>query len=1124
MEFKAKRKDLVPVWIEKDETEAVRIAVENLKVDLQKVLETETLLSKVSDAKIVVGTIGVSHEIERYFDLHKLQDETGEFRKEAYILTVTDGRLVIAGTDRRGTIYGIYEFCEWMGVSPWYFWADVPVRKRECIHLPEGYEKIDYPSVEYRGIFINDEEELEHWAKLHMDENTIGTHTYEKIFELLLRLKGNYIWPAMHVNSFNIKKENGALADRMGIVVGTSHCDMLMRSNNREWLPWLSRKGYQDAKYDYSIEGRNREILNEYWRESVQQNKDFEVSYTLGMRGIHDSGFETSMLDGKTDEELRRRKIELLETIISNQDQILEEELTETPLRLFIPYKEVLELYDHGLKIPEDFTMIWANDNYGYIRRYPSIEEQKRPGGHGIYYHNSYWSPPGRSYLFLCSIPLAHTKYELMKAYQEGIQKLWILNVGALKPLEMEVEFFLRLAWEAGRTDERTADTDRYVSQWIDRNFSGDHGQKLAPMINQFSQIANVRKLEMMEDDVFSQTAYGDEAVVRVHKLKEILDKADEVYDSLPADEKDAFFQLVLMRIHAVYLTMCQYYFSDRSTLCCSQGKMQAAKQYVEETRAYEDARRKLIFYYNHNMSGGKWNGIVTPEDFPPPRTAMYPACTPPLSMGETRMLISLWNEEDKISFVSPSTKWLEISNAGAGSFQYKIEAPDWVKLSKKHGQVSREERILISADDTTEKRQGKILITNESDGSNYDIPVEIDPVPADFENPEDDGAVVISMSGVKTKGFRTIPRLGREEGSLLEGYKEGAETSFPIYLTSEGEFLLEVHRFPSLNSTGRIRMGVKIDDGEFRTIESKATDEYRDTWECNSANNVDKLWLKLAHLNHGSHTITLKVIDRYFAVSKLVIYTKKKKENNLGILRGSQELPKTGWILKWADDFYGNFRLKPRKEIFARKSVTKDSLVATDHFIEVPRYAKTKTPEKILKASYEVFEEKDQAVKIDAVTAYMQTDFAFTEQENWQYCSSESYGRSGLALYIRDKERYWKDVMSAPKLNYQIKCTGGRYCLWVLLRINPTRLYCLGAAVDHNFLSENQLYNQGRLWRYEAEQIWQWLSFADIELSKGKHLLTLAVLSGGVRIDRLYLTKKSDTPPMDLYWDYGLN
>ena len=198
---------------------------------------------------------------------------------------------------------------------------------------------------------------------------------------------------------------------------------------------------------------------------------------------------------------------------------------------------------------------------------------------------------------------------------------------------------------------------------------------------------------------------------------------------------------------------------------------------------------------------------------------------------------------------------------------------------------------------------------------------------------------------------------------------------------------------------------------------------------------------------------------------------------------------------------------------------MTKDSLVATDHFIEVPRYAKTKTPEEILKAAYEVFEEKDRAVKIDAVTAYMQTDYAFTEQENWQYCSSESYGRSGMALYIRDKERHWEDVASAPGLNYQINCTGGRYCLWILLRINPVRPYCLGAAVNHVFVNNEQLYNQGRIWRYEAEQIWRWIPLADMELNGGKNLLTLAVMAGGVRIDRLYLTKKDDMPPVDLDW-----
>ena len=321
-----------------------------------------------------------------------LRDEKGVLIKEAYLLCVREGRLIIAGSDRRGTIYGIYEFCEKIGVSPWYFWADVPVKEKQEIRLPEDFFRTDHPSVEYRGIFINDEEELEAWVKKHMGEETIGVKTYEKVFELLLRLKANYIWPAMHVNSFNSKRENGALAERMGIVVGTSHCDMLMRSNNREWRPWIAKKGYQDAVYDYSVPGRNREILQEYWRESVEQNQDFEVCYTLGMRGIHDSGFETRGLENKSEEEKRQAKVELLETIIRDQRSILRDTLGHDTMMTFIPYKEVLDLYDHGLEVPEDMTLVWANDNYGYIRRYPSEKEKKRSGGNGIYYHNSYWA------------------------------------------------------------------------------------------------------------------------------------------------------------------------------------------------------------------------------------------------------------------------------------------------------------------------------------------------------------------------------------------------------------------------------------------------------------------------------------------------------------------------------------------------------------------------------------------------------------------------------------------------------------------------------------------------------------------------------------------------------------
>ena len=288
------------------ESEAVKIALVNLRRDLIRTLDCSVTAGGI--IRILVGTVGNLPELDKKADISKLRAEDGTYRKEAFLIQEKDGELLLAGTDRRGTIYGIYDFCEWLGVSPWYFFADVPVRRRSEAVIESGYCKVDYPSVEYRGIFINDEEELEHWVWRYMGETTIGVKTYEKIFELLLRLKLNYIWPAMHVNSFNLKQENGALANRMGIVVGTSHCDMLMRSNNREWKPWLAKKGYTDVEYDFSIPGRNREILKEYWRESVEQNRDFEVSYTVGMRGIHDSGFETKSLEGLTGDELWQHK------------------------------------------------------------------------------------------------------------------------------------------------------------------------------------------------------------------------------------------------------------------------------------------------------------------------------------------------------------------------------------------------------------------------------------------------------------------------------------------------------------------------------------------------------------------------------------------------------------------------------------------------------------------------------------------------------------------------------------------------------------------------------------------------------------------------------------------------
>ena len=438
------------IFYSEQENSAVHIAVNNLMQDMQKVCPCKIVLCSKFDTqadhenpRIVIATLSVSEicnifpeELQLYTE--KVKNADGRFHWEAYFHKIIGNTLYIVGADRRGTVFGVYDLCRQMGVSPWYFWADVPIHKKAFFELSASYEKVDWPDVQYRGIFLNDEEELDAWAKAHTVDGTIGPCTYEKIYELLLRLKGNYIWPAMHVNCFNENPENAKLADRMGIIVGTSHCDMLLRSNQNEWKPWLQKKGYDDTLYDYSIEGENRERIHEYWMESVENNKDYEVCYTVGMRGIHDSGFVTKNIDENAElnaQQKKKKKIELLGQVISDQRQILRDVLGEKrgkqALQTFIPYKEVLDLYDSGLDLPEDITLIWVDDNFGYMRRYPNQKERTRSGGNGLYYHASYWAHPGMSYLFFNSIPLAQTGNELKKCWESGIRKMWVLNVGA---------------------------------------------------------------------------------------------------------------------------------------------------------------------------------------------------------------------------------------------------------------------------------------------------------------------------------------------------------------------------------------------------------------------------------------------------------------------------------------------------------------------------------------------------------------------------------------------------------------------------------------------------------------------------------------------------------------------
>ncbi len=1124
MDFVLKKGQQCVVTVSDSEAEAVKIAVSNLKTDLEKVLGKPGPSNLTEDSpNIVVTTLSCADAIVEDADRAKLRDEQGNVRKEAYLICVRNGRLLILGSDRRGTIYGVYDFCEQIGVSPWYFWADVPVKAKEEIRVSADYEKVDYPSVEYRGLFINDEEELEAWAQNYIGESTIGVKTYEKIFELILRLRGNYIWPAMHVNSFNVVKENGALAEKMGIVVGTSHCDMLMRSNNREWKPWIAKKGYWDAEYDYSIPGRNREILKEYWRESVEQNKDFEVCYTLGMRGIHDSGFETRDLQGKSEEEIRQAKVELLTTIIHDQMDILKSTLDKEAMMTFIPYKEVLELYDSGMEIPEELTLVWANDNYGHIRRYPGEKEKQRKGGNGIYFHNSYWSPPSMSYVFICSIPLAHTKNELTKAYYEGIQKLWVTNIGAMKPLEQEITFVLRLGWEIGKENALTADVDTYVADWIDRTFSGNIGKETAKLLNDFSQLTNVRKIENLDYDAFSQTAYGDEAAVRIHAYEEMFRRGNALYESLPNDEKDAFFQMVLMKIHAAYFTNLQFYYGDRSTLMHSRGQMQAAKFYTQKAFEFDDARRKMLVYYNKIMAGGKWNGILNPEGFPPPRAAMMPVCTPPLEIsGAPRMKVSVWNEEERLCFVKLAEKWIEIGNCGTGEFSFRIEAPEWISLSKNSGTVCTEERILVRVDDTTVIRQGEMTVHNLTDGTKVTVPVLVSAPVTVCPNLEEDGKVVVHADSVSCEGtgFHLIRRLGRGTGGLMEaGSEENPRgLTYPVYLTSSDEFLLELHRFPSLNSTGRIRIGVSVDGGAVQILETPSNDEWRGNWRKNVLNNVDRLYLQLSMHTAGEHSITFHPVDKYFAFSRFVIYTKNRKENNYIGIDGDHSLPELWDTESWIRSFYGDISVSPRPVEYARPELEENDLVVAALIKKENAYAEHVEPTHYLAERTAPFGEEGGAIRIDAATVLTQSWFAFTSNQPWQHCNSEFYGRSGLAMYIRQRGLQWEPEQ-APCLNYRMECSGGSYTLWLLAKFSVREESGFAVGIDGVILDRAQLYNKGSLWRYEAEQIYRWIPLTKLELEAGERLLQLYSLASGLRFDRIYVTKGEELPPMDSQW-----
>lgn len=1189
----------------KNENPAVIRAVTTLADDIIKVTGWKVRICILSDNNVLHKDIESCDILIATKAVQSLLcDEPVLEKWEGYVVKKQGGKIYICGADKRGTIYGIYEFSRYIGVSPWYYFADVPVKKKSGLPIPDGLYMADYPSVQYRGVFINDEEELEEWAIAHTKDGTIGPELYEKIFELILRLKGNYIWPAMHVNYFQENPENARIANEMGIVVGTSHCDMLMRSNQNEWNPWLRKNGYksnynavhsnkvnneEDEKenekeeifYDYSIPGRNREAIKNYWRESIDMNRDYEVCYTIGMRGVHDFGFSTSMIDNDcslSDEHKKKARIRLLEEIMKDQRRMLKTQLglssPKEVLQSFIPYKEVLDLYDNGLQVPDDVTLIWVNDNFGHIRRYPNEKERKRQGRHGLYYHASYWGTPDMSYLFFNSIPLAHMANELYKAYESGIRKMWVLNAGALKPLEMDIEAFLDYGWDVGKDTSIVNDIHTYTARWFDQYFSGDFGEEFACLYETFAQLTNARKVEHMSSFIFSQAGYGDEAGERICRLEDVFDRANAIYEKLPKEEKEAFFQMFLFKVHASYYINHAFYYGDRSVISYNRGNDNAADLYTNYSGIMMQYLRNMLRYYNKYMCEGKWDRILTPDSFPPPGISFYPVCRPSIRRKDGGLKLSMWDgsepgDQSTITFYQGGTdrKWIELGNQGIHSISYTIvNTTEWLTISEAFGTVLTEKRIYISVRDMKKHAgmKASIDVINNNDGKKITIDVDIEKAD-EIENSyvkraEADGAICFFAEDfdeeTKTKEgakWYKVYGIGRGIGNVMMAYNPKHESfdannvsnnpylEYSFLVKSEGEFEMEIIRFLTLDlRKDKLRFALAIDDSAPIVVCSDTVDEWHGKWKESVLNNGEIMSLRLPYLKAGIHRLRLYMIDNFITIHKMVIYTKKKAETFFGYTpkHYKSDLPDVDWdrLNALQKELYNadNNNILPDIAYAGKEFWKYNRIYMKNDTVAQTAFGKRRYDDYYLQKGVKditemfgggVFFEKDGILALEAeyaiensANAYLTSDK--TGMINWSHVRAETDGGTGLAMQVLLPHHTWLTPKDAPGMHYRIHISEtGKFNIWLFMLFEDDMSDTCYFAVDGTVFPLDEQNRSGRLFNFSTAHIYFWCHTCDIRLTEGEHIFSIYACDSGMRIDRIFFSKKDERPPLDADW-----
>lgn len=866
-----------------------------------------------SESVIIAGTLGKNPLIDQLVISGKLNVAVLKGKWETSLIQVVEKpfpgikkALVIVGSDKRGTIFGMFELSRQMGVSPWHFWSDVPAKKHSELFVRSGRYISGEPKVKYRGIFLNNEEPaLGRWAV-----KTYGGFNhqfYEKVFELILRLKGNYIWPAMWWASFNTDDPiNPELAEEMGIVMSTTHHEPMMRAH----AEWKKKRG---AAWNYET---NKDALQQFWKEGIERMDDRESIVSMGMRGDGDMAMTAET------------NIALLERIVSDQRKIIEQvtgkPASETP-QLWALYKEVQDYYDKGMRVPDDVTLLLCDDNWGNIRKLPRPDDKPRAGGYGIYYHFDYVGGP-RNYKWLNTSPLPAVWEQMNMAYEHGVDRIWLVNVGDLKPIELPVSFFLDYAWNPDQWPKERL--PEYTKNWAAEQFGSEHAPEIARMLDLYTHYNGRRKPELLSPETYSLNNFRELERI-VEDYNKLAKEAILLNEKISAEQKDAFYELVLHPVTACANLNELYLAVAKNRQAAAQGRA-TANDWAEKAKKLYQKDADITKYYHTKLANGKWDNMMAQTHIgytywqQPEKNAMPEVKE--ISLPEKpEMGVAIEGSAEfvtegtfpvslpELDAVSKRPVYIDLFNRGKQSFEYQISTDQpWLKVEPSSGKIEKEQRVWLSAD-WSKVPEGKheVRITiSQSDGKKVVVKVPIfNPDLVDIKGfkgfVESDGVVSVEAEHfsrnipVGNLKWEVIPGLGR----TLSGMKVFPVTAKPqnplkgspcleydFCLFHSGKVDVNLYLSPTLNyfNDGGTELAVSFDD-ETPVILNMNKNNQLKTWENRVSNNINQVVSSHRLDKPGKHTLKIWMVDPGVVLQRIIIDCGGLKPSYLGPLESSK-------------------------------------------------------------------------------------------------------------------------------------------------------------------------------------------------------------------------------------------